>query len=112
MARSPIPGVSMNDIQRWITAGLLRLPNTGSGWRRSYSDPEARAAMALDSLRRLGGVEVQRGSPSPGSGPHRGAHRRLQVAVANAARNNPPGAVVEIPSPVSWVRIIVVVPEP
>lgn len=91
-------------LNAWIRAGLLHLDLPGSGRRRHYPVAEVRAARALDALRRLGGIE-----PPSLNTP---AQRKLQLAVANAARNNPPGTVVEIPSPVSWVRTIVVVPEP
>jgi hypothetical protein len=106
VARSRIPGVTATDLCRWAKTGLLRLSNPGTGRRRRYPPEEVRAARALDAHRRLAGVDPSKGLvPNP-------AYRRLQVAVANAARNNPPGTVVEIPSPVSWVRTIVVVPEP
>lgn len=94
-------------VHRWTSSGLLRLSNPGAGRRRHYPPEEIRAARALDSHRRLGGIE-----PSEQAIGNIGPYRRLQVAVANAARNNPPGAVVEIYSTVSWVRTIVVVPEP
>lgn len=94
-------------VHRWTSSGLLRLRNLGAGRRRHYPPEEVRAAKALDSHRRLGGIE-----PSEQAIGNIGPYRRTQVAVANAARNNPPGAVVEIPSPVSWVRTVVVVPEP
>jgi hypothetical protein len=93
-------------LQVWINTGLLHLDTPGKGRRRHYPPAEVRAARALDALRRLGGID-------PPTTPSQSAVRRkLQVAVADAARNNPPGTVVEIPGPVSWVRTIVVVPEP
>jgi hypothetical protein len=99
-----IGGIHPSTLQSWVRTGLLRLDTPGKGWSRSYPVAEVRAARALDSLRRLAGVDPPVNPPLP-------PQRRTQVAVANAARNNPPGAVVEIPSPVSWVRTIVVVPE-
>lgn len=92
-------------IQKWISTGLLRLDTPGHGRRRRYPSAEVRAARTLDSLRRLGGITPPEAMTTP-------AQRKLQVAVASVARNNPPGTVVEIPSPVSYVRTIVVVPEP
>lgn len=93
---------------RWINGGLLHLRKPGKGRRRHYPPEEVRAARALDSHRRLAGAVLNPGQP----GGELATYRKLQVAVANAARNNPPGTVVELPSPVSWVRTIVVVPEP
>lgn len=103
-----LPGISLVDIDRWIRAGLLRLSMPGSGRRRRYPIKEVRAALALDSLRRLGGA---RGSINGCAGAP-GAGRQLQHDVAQAARSNPPGTVVELETGPAWLRVVVVVPEP
>lgn len=105
-----IPGVTPVDIDRWITAGLLRLSKPGSGIRRRYPAAELRAIRALDSLRRLGGASPN--GADAGVDYQRQKRRVLQVAVAAAARDNPPGTIVEVPTQSSCVRVVVVVPEP
>lgn len=96
-------------VTKWGYAGLLRFRSPGQGVRRNFPVEEVRAARALDAHRRLAGVDP---SPCRPGGSDSAAYRKLQVAVADAARNNPPGTVVEIPGPVSWIRTVVVVPEP
>ncbi len=66
---------------------------------------DERTADAVMSVRRLGGASTDDGTPW---GP---AANSLARSVADAVRDNPPGAVVELPSPVPFVRHILVVPE-
>ncbi len=61
---------------------------------------------AADSVRRLAGV-----TPRDAAGYLR-ATRELMIAAAQAARTNPPGTVVELPSSSPDVRHVLIVPEP
>lgn len=103
--RNPLPVDSLT-IHRWTKAGILRLKNPGTGRRQVVPESECRAIRAADSVRRLAGV-----SPSDAAG-YPAATRALMIAAAKAARSNPPGSVVELPSPSPDVRHLLVVPEP
>lgn len=89
MRRPPIDNMTLN---RWVHLGLVHPPLSGR-WR-DYSDAEVRAVLAIDSMRRLGP-----------------AGHELARTVAEAARSNPAGTEVDLPSPVPYVRLILVVPD-
>ncbi len=93
-------------LHRWIRAGILHLPLPGTGRRRPIPDSERRAIYAADSVRRLGGLTRLARGNSPA------AMRTLMAAAAEAARSNPPGTVVELPSASPDVRHLLIVPEP
>lgn len=97
--------VSDMTVNWWIHMGLLRLPLPGTGSRRVYPDAEVRAMRAIDSMRRLAGVEPVGVNWGP-------AGHELARIVAEVARSNPPGTVVELPSKSPLVRHVLVVPEP
>lgn len=101
MRELPVSDMTVN---RWIHRGLLRLPLSGTGRRRDYPDAEVRAMRAVDSVRRLGGVEPVGVNWGP-------AGHELARTVAEVARSNPAGTVVDIPSPCPYVRHILVVPD-
>ena len=103
--RKPLP-IDSETLHRWTKAGILQLVNPGSGRRHVIPDSERRAIRAADSVRRLAGATPNEtaGYPSP--------VRSLMIAAAVAARSNPPGTVVELPSPSPDVRHILIVPEP
>lgn len=92
-------------LHRWIRDGYLRLPLPGTGCRRPVPAEEMRAMLALESCRRLGGVDPSSESRSP-------ATRALMSTVAEVARTHPPGTAVEITTPCPYVRHVVIVPEP
>lgn len=92
--------VNLAALDRWLRAGVIHLPRPGTGYRRHYPPAELRAIHA---------VHAAVGSSSGAWTPQR---RTLLVAIAAAARSNPPGSVVELPSPVSYVRHVLVVPSP
>ncbi len=101
--------VHLPTLYAWHRAGLVRFKRPGQGGGRIVLAPaELRVVHALDSLRRLGGGSLTTGAD--GRLPE--AIVRLRRDVADAARSNPPGTVVELPSPVPWVRHVLVVPEP
>lgn len=102
-----IAAVPLDDmtLYRWIRAGLLHLPTPGTGHRRSYPEAELRAMRAVDSIRRLGGAEPQGESWNA-------ARYALARDVAEAARTHASGDVVDIASPVPFVRHVLVVPGP
>lgn len=102
--RHPLP-IDVMTLDRWIRAGILHLPLPGTGRHRRISESERRAIRAADSVRRLGGI-------TPYAGQHPPAMRSLMVAAAQAARANPPGTVVELPSKSPHVRHVLIVPEP
>lgn len=104
-AAGPTLPVSLVVVDRWIRAGLLRLDKPGTGKRRRYPEAERRAMVALDACRRLGGID-------PDGEALTGPRRVLLAEVAEAARSNPAGAVVEIVTPVPWVHHVLIVPEP
>lgn len=104
--RDSLAGVHDPTLDAWIRAGLLHLSMPGTGRRRAYPPEELRAARALDSLRRLGGI-----SPGGESRDRDGRRRALQHAVAECARTNPPGTVHDLPSPAPWLRVVLIVPE-
>lgn len=96
-------------VSEWERLGLLRFPRPGPRLRR-YPLSEQRAMRAIDSIRRLGGVSPDRSMTSGGPAELR-ARRALQPAAAEAARTNPPGTIVELPSKSPHVRHVLVVPE-
>lgn len=97
----PINDMTLN---RWIRRGVLDLPLCGTGHKRTYQKGELRAMVAVDGLRRLGGVAPDTSAWTP-------TVTDLARAVAEAARSNPPRTVVELPSPCSYVRHVLVVPD-
>ncbi len=97
----PALPISLATIDRWIRAGLLHLDRPGSGRRRQYPPAEMAALLAL--------VDVGASTDGETWTPER---RTLLADVADAARSNPPGAVVEIASPVPYVWHILIVPAP
>lgn len=101
MNPTPLPPQT---IQHWLATGLLHLPTCGTGHRQEWPAGEVRAAVAVDAVRHLGGTRPERGGISRES-------IRLRNDVAQAARANPPGTLVELPCPVPWIRMLLVVPE-
>lgn len=96
-------GINAKTLRRWIDAGFLDLPLPGTGHPRPVPPEEVRAIRAVDSVRRLGGA-------TPNSESFAGT-RTLMRSAAAAARVHQPGDVVEMFSPVPWVRLVLVVPE-
>lgn len=107
-----LPGIGRHTFEDWAQSGLVQVDKRGSGYLRSYPAPELRAARALDSLRRLAGIDPARGTGNLGSPTRQAPVIALQRTVAELARTNEPGTAHEITTPVPWVRHVLIVPEP
>lgn len=101
---APVLPVNPMLLHRIIRHGLVRLELPGPGRRRRYPPEELRALRAV-AAGLTGGHN---------SGPEKWTPARLRFLadVADAARSNPPGEVVEIVTPCPFVRHVLIVPEP